>query len=43
MIDFSYITTYASDYDLKEYLGLLKELKSEVDYEVNVIEQDLNK
>jgi len=38
---FGLITTYASDYDLKEYLELLENFKGEVDYEVEFIKREL--
>ena len=41
MEDFKDITTWANTYNLKEYLELLRELKSEVDYEFNTIEKDI--
>lgn len=39
--NFGLITTYASDYDLKEYLALLENFKSEIDFEVRVIKGNL--
>ena len=40
---FNVIATYASDYNPKEYLELLENLKGEIDYEIEVIRRDINK